>query len=384
MKNIYHILLFSVFILCLYTPLALQFTSPSETTSLSENRALQSKPSLHISHPKSHSSWISWTKQSMQSCLKYKSEFGAYFVDQFPFKTEIFSWFRHIKMNLLQADPLPDRVVQGTKDWLFIGDGYSDGILESKGLKAYSKQEVENIIETLQERQKWLKQYDIEYVVVLAPNKSSIYGEYLPIDQAKQPTLREYLHQIMPKSISYIDFGSTLLTKKKQNLVYHKTDSHWNDLGAYYAYQEIVLSLQKKWPSMPLIDSANYPWSQKQVQQLDLSRMLNMNRPEDILSVDWSKNASRIIPTQVDIPSYYKGHKDSYAIRFAGPDSLPKALIFRDSFGTNWMEFLKESLGESLFIWDRTFNKELIEKERPALVIEEIVERELDQWIIGE
>lgn len=71
--------------------------------------------------------------------------------------------------------------------------------------------------------------------------------------------------------------------------------------------------------------------------------------------------------------------KDGW-IRYRNPSTNNlKVLIFRDSFTSGILPYLKESFGEILFIWDYKLNKELIEQEKPDILIHIIVERNITQ-----
>ena len=80
--------------------------------------------------------------------------------------------------------------------------------------------------------------------VVVAPNKQSIYPEELRKDGTHQPSrLDDSLARLSPEARSaFIDPRSELRASKPRYgvPVYHPTDSHWNDLGAFIAYQKIV------------------------------------------------------------------------------------------------------------------------------------------------
>ena len=80
--------------------------------------------------------------------------------------------------------------------------------------------------------------------VVVAPNKQSIYPEELRKDGTHQPSrLDDFLAWLSPETRSaFIDPRSELRASKPRYgvPVYHPTDSHWNDLGAFIAYQKIV------------------------------------------------------------------------------------------------------------------------------------------------
>jgi hypothetical protein len=83
--------------------------------------------------------------------------------------------------------------------------------------------------------------------VVIAPNKQSIYPEELREGGTYQPSqLDDFLARLGPQPRSmFIDPRPELRASKARYdvPVYHPTDSHWNDLGAFIAYQKVVSSL---------------------------------------------------------------------------------------------------------------------------------------------
>jgi hypothetical protein len=56
---------------------------------------------------------------------------------------------------------------------------------------------------------------------------------------------------------------------------------------------------------------------------------------------------------------------------------LPRAVMFRDSFATWLIPLLSENFSRILYSWQYTFDYDLVERERPDVVIQEMVERAL-------
>ena len=57
---------------------------------------------------------------------------------------------------------------------------------------------------------------------------------------------------------------------------------------------------------------------------------------------------------------------------------LPRAVLFRDSFAAQLIPFLAEHFERMICIWDNDFDRAIVEHERPAVVIQEVVERALE------
>jgi len=52
-----------------------------------------------------------------------------------------------------------------------------------------------------------------------------------------------------------------------------------------------------------------------------------------------------------------------------------KAIVFRDSFAGSWYPFLGQHFREVLYVWHYDWDRALIEREKPDVVIDEILER---------
>ena len=52
-----------------------------------------------------------------------------------------------------------------------------------------------------------------------------------------------------------------------------------------------------------------------------------------------------------------------------------KALVFHDSFACSWYSFLGQHFREVVYIWHYEWDRPLIEREKPEVVIDEILER---------
>ena len=64
------------------------------------------------------------------------------------------------------------------------------------------------------------------------------------------------------------------------------------------------------------------------------------------------------------------------------PDpSLPRAVIFRDSFASRLVPFLSEHFSRAVYLWQNDFDANVVTDEHPDVVIQEIVGRHLYEFI---
>ena len=64
-----------------------------------------------------------------------------------------------------------------------------------------------------------------------------------------------------------------------------------------------------------------------------------------------------------------------------GDASLPRAVIFRDSFVSPLVPFLSEHFSRAVYLWQNDFDANAVLTERPDVVIQEIVGRHLYGFI---
>ena len=92
----------------------------------------------------------------------------------------------------------------------------------------------------------FIKNCDRRVVVAIAPTSTAIYEEYLPKgmpvldEEALFTDIKSGLEGV--KNAEVVDLFRILSEKKSEGL-YYKTDHHWNTKGAYYAYEAICEAL---------------------------------------------------------------------------------------------------------------------------------------------
>ena len=60
---------------------------------------------------------------------------------------------------------------------------------------------------------------------------------------------------------------------------------------------------------------------------------------------------------------------------------LPRAVIFRDSFASRLVPFLSEHFSRASYLWQNDFDADVIRREQPDVVIQEIVGRHLYNYV---
>lgn len=135
-------------------------------------------------------------------------------------------------------------VVIGKDDFLFLGNSYAEVLNKTNGKFQTTDKEVEQFLKKLLRLQQWYENQGIKFVIAIAPNKHTIYKEKLPnwIDYAG-PTITDKIVEKNKKyGIHLLDLRQPVLDAKKDEtrLLYQKTDTHWNMLGASVGYETVI------------------------------------------------------------------------------------------------------------------------------------------------
>ncbi len=129
---------------------------------------------------------------------------------------------------------------RGKDDWLFIGNPYDRSIAKLKLTTKPSLSEIKNTKEIFSKIALTASKSNTKVVLIVGPNKSSIYPEFLPDEIV--PSTKKYSSFFLdnlrdiPNLTIYDPTDDLLLLKNSEGILYWMTDTHWNNKGAFLAY----------------------------------------------------------------------------------------------------------------------------------------------------
>jgi hypothetical protein len=143
----------------------------------------------------------------------------------------------------------PDaRAVVGKDGWLYFDN--CNSLLDATGKAEISDDLVARGVEAFAQNWQKMRAKNIDYLLVIAADKSTVYPEFLPstIKPSEPHRIDKFLSALTKKYPDFpvLDLRPTLLKAKEKEIIYHKTDTHWNRRGAHYAYVEIAKKLNLK------------------------------------------------------------------------------------------------------------------------------------------
>lgn len=275
-------------------------------------------------------------------------------------------------MAVTEARPANyDRIV-GADGWQFISK--IDSIDEKNAATMrLSSAELVHWARTLESRAAWCNKAGSGYHFMVAPNKASIYGEFLPPGLAPSPdrdlcALSRFL--AAHSDVGTIDPRPALLEEKVKRDVYFRGDEHWNSIGAFIAYTLLMREVVKT-VDAPILSEAELNVVQKPFMG-GLEALAESPEPERITSLSLKRARTKeIFVNKRD----GRGKVQVFEHEDAG---LPRAIVFRDSFGSFMLPFLTESFSRVVVVSSRALLFDLVRSERPQVVIHELCERYLD------
>jgi hypothetical protein len=178
--------------------------------------------------------------------------------------------------------------------------------------------------------------------------------------------------------IRFVDLRTPLADAKTRARVYYMTDSHWNMLGAAAAYDAIMREVQRALPEgrLPAIAPANLP---PYVPGIDVYRgdlALNIGLPPRYREPDLAPIVKIFVgawPTcgkRID-----RGTDAGFESYSCNRPDLPRAVMYRDSMAIPLIPLMSENFSRIVYVSGARLDPNLILREKPDVVIEEMVER---------
>lgn len=332
-----------------------------------ENRALASRPSLG---------------GTVESWVALPNAFDSYINDHVGFRNALIRWRNVLKYAVLGDTPSRKKVIVGKDGYFF--DGHFLDICFYRGWAPDQHAEQTKI---LQSRNDWLKEQGIDYLVMLIPAAFSINSEFLPDHLAPlgKDARIEYAvtHFRENAELDVLDLRFRLNQEKKKQKIYQELDTHWNDIGAYAAYQELVRRLNSRFPSIKERPDSDFDFSVEERKGLFFNDALALpwNLTESYAAVKLKTPQHRDVTSHAPKWELADGTQRRLPLFFTEVDNpdLPKAVIFIDSFGYYFLPYLAEHFSRAVWVRQPSFAKELIEEEKPDVVISSLYEDNIAQ-----
>lgn len=304
---------------------------------------------------------------------KFPKEYEAYYNDTHPFRNQLIKINKGIEFYLLKESS--SKVLIGENGWLFYTDP-ADGnpVEQSLGYWNYSDEQLKAIADNLVRCQETCERQGMEFVVLIAPNKETIYLDEIP-DYYKQKNpetsamqLVSYLRQNTDVRVVYPrEELEKFRDANPDVLLYQQLDTHWNNAGAYIAASCLAEELGL---TMPQLEDITYQPTYSD--SGDLTKMLNIKVEggnTDYKLKDYSKRQTESVKKDTKTKEFLY-HTE-------GADKR-RVFIWKDSYGDKLAPYLASQFEESYSIRSTYATPQQIIDFGADVLVLETVERYLD------
>lgn len=300
--------------------------------------------------------------------LDFPGGFDDYYQDHFGFREEMVTAFHTATVSALD-DTLNEDVIIGQNDMLY----YSETLDDYLGINRLSDYDIQRIARILCIQQEYVSASGADFAFAIAPNKNTIYPEYMPdrLKPAGAFTNRERLiAALMDMGVNQIFLDFELMARKHEGMLYHYHDTHWNQQGAMIGYRAIMeavaddVQYQTYEGISPVIKTG---WAG------DLHYFLFPSSEGDMEYPDYG------IDFVYDTDPQAPGRTVTIGTTSKANDK--RLLLYRDSFGDGLLPYLSANLGRVLYDSEFPYNYAYMASESPDAVVIELVERNIPNLI---
>ncbi len=305
--------------------------------------------------------------------------------DNLPLRTKFLDFATLMKVGVFKDNFDYERSYKGKEGWLFLGNYFARTVDKLIGRHTLTDLTAQQMGAGYISRYEQSKKLGVEYILVIGPNKSSVYPEYLPDNVVPAATryITPLLSVLRDSGVPVWDPILLFQEPKKENPLYYYSDSHWNFFGASIAFSGLAAKMG--WPPLP-----KHHFNVGGLYKGDLftlGRLTAFYTPPsgDNLEIVWeypvevTKNLmdGKVIVDANTIPAPFPPIA-TVVNEFSTTDKT--AWVFGDSFSLAFFPFMNATFRKVRYFYSvpQDWQKMLEEApERPDIILELTVERSL-------
>lgn len=269
-----------------------------------------------------------------------------------------------------------------------------DEINDRTGANVFTDKQTESVKKRIAERVDFLNGIGCELIYFIIPTPMHVYPELVPerfplntgITRTEQ--FETAAAEAGAKVINLFDLFSE--HKNDEFKIFHKTDTHWTQYGAFLGYRSLMSYVSQKWPEAAGRRPDEVEFYKKQVEIADLAEHTTMDQS---LLRENATFMRLLFETKYD-PEIFHPRTNRLTHDLCSQDhittssqtelQLPRAYVMRDSFGTPIYSLISDAFSSVHWkaMWSYDFDKKDITSFKPDYVIYVITERNIGN-IIG-
>ena len=325
---------------------------------------------------------------SINNVSKYPNEYEKYFNDYIPFRNDLVK-LKNLADLFVFRNFISDKALLGKNKWLFYK---ADNIIENYiGIERFyfSDVELETIRNNLINFRDELKKRNIDFILMICPEKEFIYTNYMPNYIKRRTDINptdEFVKYMVENTDIKITYPKNEFMKYKDKYeLYYKYEHHWNALGGYIAYSELMKFFNINVKDLESLNILNFDYKYRNSPEfysqtagyLALSGLEYFKDAKIfVISNFISKNTNIMINGVMNwqVDHYYTNKYST---------NTNNIYMIRDSMTQELLDYIFPSFKETTAIHINRFNKFDIIYKKPNIVIFETIERYLKYRLLN-
>jgi SGNH hydrolase-like domain, acetyltransferase AlgX len=300
--------------------------------------------------------------------------------------------FASITQPALPDDPSPQRALIGKLGTLFLCKDRNLTLEQLSGARRLSEEDIEAHVNALAVRQESMRELGVPYVFAVVPMKERVYAELLPdglsaSDTERTPAqLTRALRDV--DGCELLDLLAPLRDARRHGRIYHLTDTHWNDRGAFFGTRALLKEAAKRVAGVRPPCAADLRLTRRSDFHGDLA-----DKPKvalvggDLLPCaeqgsSWGEEIDAIDPRrlrarrrQPDEHLHVSATRPPQLFELPDGPHLPRCVLVGDSFSLMLLPWLAECFSRLAFMWTPEPPLEAVAAEFADLVLHVKAER---------
>lgn len=278
---------------------------------------------------------------------------------------------RGVSWSVVSLSGENEKVLVGREGWLFLRGDSNDVLGQHAGRVKLGRRDRRSWRRVLAKRRSFAEERGLIWLCVVIPDKEAVYAEHLPTDV--KPVARRPVHQILElaqgSAAPVVYALADLQASKTDGELYPRTDTHWNHRGAYVTYRALCEELVARGAVIDVLGEDSMTWSDR-AHAGDLGSKVFPGPL--VATATWARlkapKAKLVFDNQ--IPNHGR------VLIYERPDfDGASCVVFGESFVENLLVFLGETFSRLIVVHTSMFVGEILEQERPDVVLSLPLER---------
>ena len=253
-------------------------------------------------------------------------------------------------------------VLEGKEGWLFLSND-SNKVMEQITGRASLPADFEALWASLfAYRAVRLADLGARYFYGVVPNKECVYQRFLPdgVNFSETRPINKVLRAAKGR-VAHEYFLQCLEEESLKSETYTKGDTHWNHVGAFVAFNQLMRA-----NCLPQMNSDLISFEEKVIAG-DLTEKIGLTTTTKVAVIKR--------PTFKKVEFNGVQNIGQRAVYENEDKSLPTLVLFRDSFASHQLEMFASLFSRVVALWQPNIDYKVVEYERPDFVFSQQVER---------